>query len=110
MSTADQLEKLHTKGPVNFFLGRDPRAAQSVRWLLDNTAPDSVILIRGHWQGSLEIANALLYPRLLYSESSAPASASHIHGQRIASGTPDDPEAGVLVLANDGGTLRISPR
>lgn len=107
---AEQLGRMQEEGLVDFFLSRDPQASKSVQWLLDNTAPDSVILIRGHWQGTLEVANALLYPRMLYSEPAAPAAASHLHGRPIARGAPDGVGAGVLVLVDDGETLRLSLR
>lgn len=111
---ADHLEQIRAKGYVDFFLGDDPPTAKSVQWLLDNTPADSVILIRGSvtggWQGDLELANALLHPRLLYSEPAAPPGATELYGRRIARGTLIGQGTGTLVLLDDGKTLQLGLR
>jgi hypothetical protein len=107
---ADQLTAIQDKGLVNYFLGRNPQSVKVVQWLLDNTKPDSVVLYRGHWKGSLELANALLHPRMLYLERAAPKTALKVHQLPIATGTLDGQGTGTLVLASDGESLRLTLR
>ena len=107
---ADQLATIQSKGLVDYHLGRDPKSAKAVQWLLDNTKPSSVVLYRGHWKGSLELANALLHPRMLYLERAAPKTKLQVHQRPLATGTLEGQGTGTLVLANDDGSLRLTLR
>ena len=111
---AEQLQDLREKGAASFFFGRNVEAAKTVQWLLDHTPTDCAVLFRlahpNDWQGPLELANAVLQPRILYAEPRTPAGANSMHGRSFATGTLPSGNHGTLVLIAEGESLRLSLR
>ncbi len=105
---AEQLAHIATKGHADLLLrNRGVATLEVVQWLEANTPPDSVILYRGHWKGTIEILAALLHPRLLYFEAEAPPAATELCGRPLATGRLPGMGEGVLVLVQgQGGAVR----
>jgi hypothetical protein len=73
---------------------------EAVEWLLRNTPPNSVILWRGEYKGSFELAGDLLFPRLLYEASRVPPDTATLHDRPVAP----------RVLVGLGNDLELVPR
>jgi len=57
---------------------------QEVEWLLQNTPANSVILWRGEYKGSFELAADLVFPRLLYEASRVQPGITTIYDRPVA--------------------------
>lgn len=82
---AEEAAHYQKLGRVRYLL--DTKRAQGwkeVEWLLRNTPPESVILWRGEYKGSFELAGDLLFPRLLYEASRVPPDTTTLHGRLVA--------------------------
>lgn len=88
-------------GRVRYLLDtRHGHGWQAVEWLLQNTPPESVILWRGEYKGSFELAGDLLFPRLLYEASRVAPGTATLHGRPVAP----------KVLVGLGNDLELVPR
>ena len=79
-----EMTQYREQGPVRYLLEtKHHRGADEVRWILDHTPENSVVLWRGEYKGSFELVAQLIFPRLLYAEDAA-GSATTVHGRPVA--------------------------
>lgn len=98
-------------GPVAYHLRDEPLASmKAVDFLVANTAEDCVVLFAGEFRGALELANALLAPRMLYDEAAVPPGASSVHGRPLARVRLEGRVEGVVVLESTPDSLRLRLR
>ena len=96
----EHVSMIHDKGMIHFHLRRlSPDSIPVLEFIEKNTPADAIVLFRGERRGLLELAAALLSPRLLYQDISAPAGAKTIHGRPIAHATHPKLGTGTLVLS-----------
>jgi hypothetical protein len=107
----EAVERYATQGPVRFHLEEFYRESiPVVEFLLDGTPPDAVVLYEGEPRGVIELAVALLHPRLLLEARAAPPEATLVHGRPLARGRLPGVEEGVLVLVCTEQTLELRRR
>lgn len=95
----EHVELIHDKGMIHFHLRRlSPESIPVLEFIEEHTPADAMVLFRGEARGLLELAAALLSPRLLYQDISAPAGAKTIHGRPVAHVTHPKLGTGTLVL------------
>ena len=76
--------------------------ADAVRWLLENTARDAVVLWEGEYKGAFELASGLLAPRLLVRADRVPTDSDSFLGRPLARS-----RSGVAVLVGRGDDVEL---
>jgi hypothetical protein len=102
-----QVGAFHSEGQAHYLFrtsGRDGVAA--VDELLRSTPADAIVAWRGEAHGAIELAPALLWPRLLVAERALPPDAATFLGRPVAR-LPDGRQR---VLLAEGRALRLVPQ
>jgi hypothetical protein len=74
--------------------------AEAVEWLQAHTAPDAVVAWTGTTKGAMELAAALLWPRLLVAATDL-GDAPRWHGRPIAHGTWQGRDGRLVLVGTD---------
>jgi hypothetical protein len=106
----DDIAAYHERGGPGHFLDTgDLHGAAAIRWVLANTAPDSVVLWQGDPMGALEFAPTLLAPRLVVHLAHCPAATVEYAGRAVARAELDG-RTGAVVLVATRSDLRVEVR
>jgi hypothetical protein len=107
----EEISRFREVGAIRYHLGKSPANADILEFLAKNTPEDAVILFAGEDRGVMELAAALLSPRLLYARHAAADDATMVHGRPLARG--DHPELGEgtwILVGVDRNELRLELR
>ncbi|MCA8955625.1 MAG: hypothetical protein KDC87_06100 [Planctomycetes bacterium] len=103
-----QIRDYRTRGDIGFHVGRlSPESVPAVELLRARTPPDSVVLFDGQWRGAMELASALLHPRLFLRRDAVGKHERTAHGRPLARATLPGLGTGTLVLVGDADRLRL---
>ncbi|MGE3173918.1 MAG: hypothetical protein AB7O97_14935 [Planctomycetota bacterium] len=99
----EEIDAVETQGRVAFAFESAYKAAYRngadvVQLLLDTTPEDAVVPVRGDFKGALELAVALLWPRLC------------VRAEHVSGGVYGDRPVVDRVLVGDGAALRLESR
>lgn len=99
----EEIDAVETRGRVAFAFESAYKAAyrngaEVVQELLDTTPQDAVVPVRGDFKGALELAVALLWPRLC------------VRAEQVSGPVYGDRPVADHVLVGDGGQLRLESR
>lgn len=104
----EQIDEYEKLGRYEFFLGdRTQESAAIVERLVQSVPEDRILYWEGEWKGQLELAAALLFPRLLVRfDPRQPARESSI-GKEFARLTAPDGSARIPVIQGRGRSLGL---
>jgi len=106
-----QVDKFRAEGPIRYFLADyADGTVEAVEWLAENTPERSIVLYRGLARSAIELANAALYPRLLFDANASSSESTGISGIPFASGTHPTLGTGTFVLISSAEGLRLTLR
>ncbi|MCR9248218.1 MAG: hypothetical protein NXI31_24575 [bacterium] len=104
-----EIAQYREHGAVNYFLGatgkREDGGAAAVDWLLENSAPNAVVLWRGETKGAFELASGLLAPRWLVHRNHVSTAAREYRGRPLAGDA-----RGIAVLVGAGERVELEFR
>ena len=97
----DDVVTFRERGAPGWFLDTPHlRGADAIRWVLQNTAPESVVLWDGEPMGALEFAPTLLAPRLVVAVALCPPANEEHAGLPIARATIGERRGAVVLVAS----------
>lgn len=106
-----EIAEFREVGAIRFHLAKSPASADILEFIATNTPADSVVLFSGEGRGMMELAAALLAPRLLYARAATTAATTMVHGRPLARANHPDLGEGTLVLVGvDRSELRLELR
>ena len=107
----DEVQAWGAEGPAHYlFRTAALEGVEAIDELLRTTADDAVIVWRGTTKGAMEVAPALLWPRLLVGEQALHPDATRFLERPVASWHGEPRQLVLVAEGPEGRSLRLAPR